>query len=71
LKAAVIGGGSTYAPELVSGFISRHKEVPIDELWMMDIKPKRLEIVGGFCQRMTKLKGDLSPFTSQLTLLRH
>ena len=69
MKAAVIGGGSTYAPELVSGFISRHKEVPIDELWMMDINPRRLEIVGGFCQRMTKLKGDLFPIhlTTDLT----
>lgn len=69
MKVAVIGGGSTYAPELISGFISRYKEVPISELWMMDINPKRLEIVGGFCQRMTKLKGDLFPIhlTTDLT----
>lgn len=61
MKVAVIGGGSTYAPELISGFISRYEKVPVSELWMMDINPKRLETVGGFCQRMTKLRGDLFP----------
>ncbi len=65
LKVATIGGGSTYTPELVNGFIERIKSFPIDELWLMDIDTQRLEIVGGFAQRMVAAKG--SPFKVVLT----
>jgi 6-phospho-beta-glucosidase len=58
LKITVIGGGSTYTPELVNGFLSRVDRVPITELWLMDIDHARLEIVGRFCQRMVKAKGE-------------
>ena len=37
MKIAVIGGGSTYTPELVNGFIERLKTLPVTELWLMDI----------------------------------
>jgi 6-phospho-beta-glucosidase len=60
LKVATFGGGSTYTPELVNGFIQRHTSFPLDELWLMDVDPKRLEIVGGFAKRMVEEKG--SPF---------
>ena len=60
LKVATFGGGSTYTPELVNGFIERHASFPLDELWLMDVDPKRLEIVGGFAKRMVEEKG--SPF---------
>ncbi len=56
LKVAVIGGGSTYTPELINGFIERHDDFPLDELWLMDIDPGRLKIVGGFAQKMTEAK---------------
>jgi 6-phospho-beta-glucosidase len=59
LKVAVIGGGSTYTPELVNGFIERIKSFPIDELWLMDIDASRLDVVGGFAQRMVAAKGGL------------
>jgi 6-phospho-beta-glucosidase len=59
MKIAVIGGGSTYTPELVNGFLERIATLPITELWLMDIDPQRLNIVGGFAQRMVKAKGDL------------
>ena len=65
LKVAVIGGGSTYTPELVNGFIARVTQFPLDELWLMDIDKKRLEIVGGFAQRIVEAKG--SPFKVVLT----
>ncbi len=52
LKITVIGGGSTYTPELVNGFLERHGSLPVDELWLMDIQPERLAIVGEFAQRM-------------------
>lgn len=60
LKVAVFGGGSTYTPELVSGFLARLEKFPLDELWLMDIDKERLDIVGGFAQRMVAAKG--SPF---------
>ncbi len=64
-KVAVIGGGSTYTPELVRGFLERAEQFPLNELWLMDIDPQRLEIVGGFAQRMVRAKG--SPFEVVLT----
>jgi 6-phospho-beta-glucosidase len=65
MKVAVIGGGSTYTPELVSGFLSRLDSFPIEELCLMDIDSTRLEIVGGFARRMVQAKG--SPFDVVLT----
>ncbi len=65
LKVAVIGGGSTYTPELVNGFLARHKQFPLSELWLMDIDKERLDIVGGFAQRMVEFKGN--PFKVILT----
>ena len=65
MKIAVIGGGSTYTPELVNGFLDRIKSLPLTELWLMDIDPQRLEIVGGFAQRMVAARA--SPFKVVLT----
>ena len=58
MKITVIGGGSTYTPELVNGFLARADSLPIKELWLMDIDKERLEIVGGFARRMVKVNGD-------------
>src|SRR5262245_13436703 len=66
LKVAVIGGGSTYTPELINGFIERTASFPLTELWLMDIDPERLRVVGGFAQRMAAAKGQ--PFSVHLTL---
>jgi 6-phospho-beta-glucosidase len=65
MKIAVIGGGSTYTPELVNGFLARTEQFPLKELWLMDIDPARLEIVGGFACRMVAAKGN--PFKVELT----
>jgi 6-phospho-beta-glucosidase len=65
MKVAVIGGGSTYTPELVNGFLSRTDQFPLTELWLMDIDAARLEIVGGFATRMLAARG--SPFNIVLT----
>ena len=65
MKIAVIGGGSTYTPELVNGFLERIKSLPVTELWLMDIDAQRLEVVGGFVQRMVAAKGN--PFKVVLT----
>jgi len=58
MKVTVIGGGSTYTPELISGFLSRVATFPVDELWLMDNNPERLDIVGGFAQRIVDNAGD-------------
>lgn len=60
MKITVIGGGSTYTPELVNGFLTRSQSLPITELCLMDIDPERLQIVGGFAKRMVESKG--APF---------
>lgn len=65
MKVAVIGGGSSYTPELVNGFLARTDSFPITELWLMDILPERLEVVGKFAQRMVMAVG--SPFSVHLT----
>jgi 6-phospho-beta-glucosidase len=65
LKVAIIGGGSSYTPELVNGFLERTAVFPMDELWLMDISPERLEVVGGFAQQMVEAKG--SPFVVHLS----
>jgi len=59
-KITVMGGGSTYTPELVKGFLERQGSLPLDELWLMDIDQERLDIVGGFIQRIVMAAG--SPF---------
>lgn len=58
MKVAVIGGGSTYTPELVNGFLERTAQFPLKELWLMDIDAARLAIVGGFAQRMAAARGN-------------
>ena len=60
LKIATIGGGSSYTPELMEGFIKRYEELPIKEIWLVDVEAGRekQEIVGAMAQRMW----DASPY---------
>jgi 6-phospho-beta-glucosidase len=57
LKLAVIGGGSTYTPELVDGFAKRADRVTVDEIALHDIDPERLDIVAGLAERMLHRQG--------------
>jgi len=52
IKVAVIGGGSTYTPELVEGLATRRDRLPIDELVLHDIDAERRDVVGGLAGRM-------------------
>jgi len=65
MKVAVFGGGSSYTPELINGFLERVGSLPLTELWLMDIAAERLKVVGSFAQRMVQAKG--APFTVHLT----
>jgi 6-phospho-beta-glucosidase len=56
-KIAVVGGGSTYTPELIEGFARRADRLPIDELVLLDVDPERLDIVGGLAARMLARMG--------------
>jgi len=58
MKITVVGGGSTYTPELVNGFLARVDSLSLKELWLMDVDRERLDIVGGFAQRMVRAKGE-------------
>jgi len=70
LKVAVIGGGSSYTPEIVEGFLLRHDRLPVKELWLVDIEEGRhkLEIVGNLARRMIEKSG--LPIELHLTLDR-
>jgi 6-phospho-beta-glucosidase len=52
MKVAVIGAGSTYTPELVSGLSRERHRFDVSELVLHDIDAQRLEVVGGLAQRM-------------------
>ncbi|MCU6708635.1 6-phospho-beta-glucosidase [Paenibacillus sp. J5C_2022] len=56
-KIAIIGAGSTYTPELMEGIIKRKLQLPLDELALMDIDERKLDIVGGLCERMVEAAG--------------
>jgi 6-phospho-beta-glucosidase len=57
MKIAVVGGGSTYTPELVSGLSRERERLPIDELVLHDIDAERREIVGAMAGRMLARDG--------------
>jgi 6-phospho-beta-glucosidase len=57
MKLAVIGAGSTYTPELVSGLMRERERLAVSELVLQDIDAERLEVVGGLAQRMLERQG--------------
>jgi 6-phospho-beta-glucosidase len=57
VKVAVVGGGSTYTPELVEGFVTRGDRLPVDQLVLLDIDPDRLAVVGALAERMMRRAG--------------
>ncbi|WP_347254250.1 6-phospho-beta-glucosidase [Leminorella grimontii] len=59
LKIVVIGGGSSYTPELIEGLLKRHGELPVGALWLVDIEEGRekLEIITGLARRMIAKAG--------------
>ncbi|MDR3080288.1 MAG: 6-phospho-beta-glucosidase, partial [Streptomyces sp.] len=57
MKLAVVGGGSTYTPELVDGFARLRDTLPVDELVLADPAGERLELVGGLARRIFARQG--------------
>lgn len=66
-KVVVIGGGSSYTPEIVEGLIGRAEEISLREVWLVDIPEgqEKLDIVGGLAKRMVAAAGR--PFALHLT----
>lgn len=54
MKFAIIGGGSSYTPELLDGLFTRTREIPVSEIWLMDLDPGRLKVNADFARRMSK-----------------
>ena len=54
MKLAVIGGGSTYTPELIDGIIKRNERLPITEIYLLDITTERVSVIAAFASRMLK-----------------
>ncbi|MDR2803949.1 MAG: 6-phospho-beta-glucosidase [Treponema sp.] len=59
LKICTIGGGSSYTPELIEGFIKRYNTLPVTDIWLSDIKEgeTKLQIVGNLAKRMIAKAG--------------
>lgn len=65
MKFAIIGGGSSYTPELLDGLYTRVDRVPVTEVWIMDLDEQRLAINAEFARRMAQRHG--TPFTIHAT----
>nr|WP_143744900.1 6-phospho-beta-glucosidase [Marinilactibacillus piezotolerans] len=59
MKVVIIGGGSSYTPEIIEGLILRQDEFPVDFITLVDIESgkEKLEIVGQLAKRMIEKAG--------------
>ncbi|WP_018568445.1 6-phospho-beta-glucosidase [Streptomyces sp. PsTaAH-124] len=57
MKLTVVGGGSTYTPELIDGFARLRDTLPVEELVLVDPAADRLELVGGLARRIFAKQG--------------
>ncbi|WUS97033.1 6-phospho-beta-glucosidase [Streptomyces sp. NBC_00708] len=57
MKLAVVGGGSTYTPELIDGFARLRDTLPVEELVLVDPAADRLDLVGGLARRIFAKQG--------------
>ncbi len=59
LKIATIGGGSSYTPELIEGFIRRYETLPVKDIYLVDIDAglEKLQIVTDLAKRMVEKSG--------------
>lgn len=65
MKLTVIGGASSYTPELVDGLLGHLETLPLREVCLMDPNSERLEITTGLARRMSARHGN--PFEVRST----
>ncbi len=68
MKIAVVGGGSTYTPELIDGLVNGHGGLVVDEVCLMDTDAARLKVVGDFAVRLAAGSGSPTTVTSTTDL---
>ncbi|PYC74027.1 6-phospho-beta-glucosidase [Streptomyces tateyamensis] len=68
LKLAIVGGGSTYTPELVDGFARLRDSLPIGELVLIDPAAERLELIGALARRIFAKQGHPGTVTTSTDL---
>ncbi|WP_433547670.1 6-phospho-beta-glucosidase [Streptomyces sp. CA-294286] len=68
MKLAVVGGGSTYTPELIDGFARLRDTLPVTELVLIDPAADRLELVGGLARRIFARQGHPGTITTTCDL---
>ncbi|MFH1453178.1 MAG: 6-phospho-beta-glucosidase [Armatimonadota bacterium] len=56
MKLTIIGGGSTYTPELISGIIENNDKLNVTAVFLMDTDKERLDILSSFTKRMLNEK---------------
>ena len=56
-KVVVVGGGSTYTPELVDGLCDLEDRMVVDDLVLLDPSDLRREVVGGLSERILRARG--------------
>jgi len=63
MKIAVLGGGSSYTPELVEGLLTRN--LPVQEVWLVDVPEGRekAQTIAGLATRMAAALGKETRFT--------
>ncbi|ROP38863.1 6-phospho-beta-glucosidase [Saccharothrix texasensis] len=70
MKLTVVGGGSTYTPELVDGIAGRRTSLDVDEIVLVDPDRSRLEVVGAFSRRLLEHAGHPARVTTTTDLRR-
>jgi 6-phospho-beta-glucosidase len=69
MKLTIVGGGSTYTPELIDGFARLREVLPIDEVVLVDPDERRLALVAGMSQRMFEHAGHPGRVTGTTDLV--
>ncbi|MFI6346124.1 6-phospho-beta-glucosidase [Streptomyces sp. NPDC050560] len=68
MKLTVVGGGSTYTPELIDGFARLRDTLPVEELVLVDPAADRLDLVGGLARRIFRKQGHPGTITTTADL---
>ncbi|WP_405425091.1 6-phospho-beta-glucosidase [Streptomyces erythrochromogenes] len=68
MKLAVVGGGSTYTPELIDGFARLRDTLPVEELVLIDPATERLELIGALARRILARQGHAGRVTTTTDL---